>query len=104
MPTQKINSLYELYELFQLKKPTQITVKSLSLVDHVVTNTPEKNSQSGVLHTGISDHSLVYVIRKNRIFQKPNDFVKIGNMKHFNEEKFITELFNQHCNNVLPSL
>ncbi len=30
-----------------------------SLIDHVVTNTPEKISHSGVVHTGISDHSLL---------------------------------------------
>ena len=66
MPTQKLYSLYELYQLSQLiKEPTRITMKSSSLIDHVVTNTPEKNSQSGVLHTGISDHSLVYAIKKN---------------------------------------
>ena len=66
MSTQKLYSLYELYQLSQLlKEPTRITIKSSSYIDHVVTNTPEKISQSGVLHTGISDHSLVYAIRKN---------------------------------------
>ena len=76
-------------------------MKSSSLIDHVVTNTPEKISQSGVLHTGISDHSLVYAIRKNsNIFQKANDFVEIRNMEHFNEEKFVNELLNQQWENV----
>jgi hypothetical protein len=37
-----------------------------SLIDHITTNTPEKNSLSGVIHTGISDHSLVFAIR-NRL-------------------------------------
>ena len=83
-----------------IKEPTRITLKSSSLIDHVVTNTPEKISQSGVLHTGISDHNLVYAIRKNRIFQKADDFVEIRNMKHFNEEKFVNELLNQHWENV----
>ena len=60
-----------------------------------------QNSQSGVLHTGISDHSFVYAIRKNsNIFQKANDFVEIGNMEHFNEEKFVNELLNQQWENV----
>ena len=101
MPTQKLYSLYELYQLSQLiKEPTRITIKSSSLIDHVVTNTTEKISQSGVLHTGISDHSLVYAIRKNsNIFQKANDFVEIRNMKHFNEEKFVNELLNQQWEN-----
>ena len=66
----------------------------------MVTNTPEKISHSGVFHTGISDHSLVYAIRKNRIFKKADDFVEIRNMKHFNVVKFVDELVNQHWENV----
>ena len=65
-----------------------------SLIDHVVTSTPEKISHSGVVHTGISDHSLVYAIRKIRVFQKTNDFVEIRNMKNFNENNFVDELLN----------
>jgi hypothetical protein len=39
-------------------------MKTTSLIDHVATNTPEKISDSGVIHTGTSDHSLVFNIRK----------------------------------------
>ena len=42
IPTQKLNSLYELYQLSHLiKEPTRITMKSSSLIDHEVTNTPD---------------------------------------------------------------
>ena len=69
--TKKLNSLHELYQLFQLiEEPTRITMKSSSLIDHVVTNTPEKISHSGVIHTGISDHSIIFAIRKIRIIEK----------------------------------
>ena len=89
MQTNKLNSLYELYQLSQLiNEPTRVTMTTSSLIDHVVTNTPEKISHSGVVHTGISDHSLVYAIRKFRVFQKTNDFVEIRNMKNFNEKNF----------------
>ena len=64
-PTKKIKSLYELYQLSQLvKEATQVTMTTSSLIDHVVTNTPEKILDSGFIHTGISDHSLVFAIRK----------------------------------------
>ena len=43
VPTSKLNSLYELYQLL-IKEPTRITNKSSSLTDHVVTYTPEKIS------------------------------------------------------------
>ena len=76
-PTNKLNSLYELYQLSQLiKEPTRITTRSSSLIDHVVTNTPEKISHSGVIHTGISDYNLIYAIRKIKAFQKTDDVLK----------------------------
>jgi hypothetical protein len=71
-------------------------MRSISFIDHVVTNTPEEISHSGVVHTGISDHSLVYAIRKIGVFHKANDFVEIRNMKNFNENNFMDELLNQH--------
>ena len=57
--------MYELYQLSQLiDDATRVTMKTTSLIDHVATNTPEKISDSGVIHTGTSDHSLVFNIRK----------------------------------------
>ena len=71
VPTSKLNPIYELYQLSQLiNEPTRVTLTTSSLIDHVVTNTPEKISHSGVVHTGISDHSLIYAIRRIRHFQK----------------------------------
>ena len=97
VPTSKLNSIYELYQLSQLiNEPTRVTLTTSSLIDHVVTNTPEKISHSGVVHTGISDHSLIYAVRKISHFQKSNDFVEIKNMKNFNENNFVNELLDQH--------
>ena len=67
-----------------------------SLIDHIVTNTPEKISDSGVIHTGISDHSLVFAIRKIYVVKKDEHSIEIRNMKNFNENKFILELMQQH--------
>ena len=62
--TNKIKSLRELYQLSQLiKQATRVTMTTSSLIDHMVTNTPEKIPDSGVIHTDISDHSLVFTIR-----------------------------------------
>ena len=41
-----------------------------SLIDHIVANTPVKISDSGVIHTGISNHSLVFAIRKIYVVKK----------------------------------
>ena len=61
--------MYELYQLSQLiDDATRVTMKTTSLIDHVATNTPEKISHSGVIRTGIGDHSLVFSIRKMSVF------------------------------------
>jgi hypothetical protein len=96
-PTKKVRSLYELYQLSQLiDEATRITMTAVSLIDHIVTNTSENISDSGVIHTGISDHSLVFVIRKISVVKKQENTVEIRNMKNFDEDKFVTELLKQH--------
>ena len=93
IPTKKIKSLYELYQFTQLiDEATRITPTTTSLIDHIVTNMPEKISDSGVIHTGISDHSLVFAIRKIYIVTKQENTLEIRNMKNFDEGKFIEEL------------
>ena len=43
LPTNKLNSLYELYQLTQsITEPIRITMTISSLIDLVFTNTPEK--------------------------------------------------------------
>ena len=70
VPTKKLKS-YELYQLSQLiDEATRVTMTSASPIDHIITNKPEKISDSGVIHTGISDHSVVFAIRKTHIIKK----------------------------------
>ena len=96
-PTKKIKSLYDLYQLSQLiDEATRITMTTSSLIDHIVTNTQEKISDSGVIHTGISDHSLVFAIRKISGVRKQENTFEIRNMKNFDEEKFVAEQLKQH--------
>ena len=92
LPTKKIKSLYELYQLSQLiKLATRITMTTSSLIDHIVTNTPEKISDSGVIHTGISDHSLIFTIRKISIIKKQENTIEIRNRKNFDDKKFVNK-------------
>ncbi len=101
IPTKKIKSLYELYQLSQLiDEATRVTMTTTSLIDHMVTNTREKISDYGVIHTGISDHSLIFAIRKISVIKKQENIVEMRNMKNFNEEKFVAELLKQHWEQV----
>ena len=80
-----------------IKEATRVTMTTSSLIDHIVTNTPKKISDSGVIHTGISDHSLVFTIRKIHISKKQDEnIVEIRNMKNFDDKKFVEDLLNQH--------
>ncbi len=59
---------------------------------------PEKIVQSGVIPTGISDHSLIFGIRKiNPVLstRKRAKKVEVRNMKRLNEERFNEDLLTQ---------
>ncbi|CAB4016621.1 Hypothetical predicted protein [Paramuricea clavata] len=91
--TCKLQFLCSLYQIDQLiKESTRLTPKSATLIDLILTNRPEHISRSGVIHLGISDHSLVYAVRK---FTLPNGRQKIRqvhNFKNFVENDFIRDV------------
>ena len=64
-PTKKLREMLETYQLSQLiTEPTRVTANSCTLIDHYITSTPEKIVRSGVIHTGISDHNIIYGVRQ----------------------------------------
>jgi hypothetical protein len=90
IPTNKIKSLYELYQLTQLiDGATRITPTTTSLIDYIVTNMPEKISDSGIIHTGITDHSLVFSIRKNLLLQNKKILLKLETRKILMKENLL---------------
>ena len=67
--TNKLMFLKALYNLEQLiKEPTRVTNTSSSLIDLILTNHPNNISNSGLNYLGISDHSLIYAVKK-RVYQ-----------------------------------
>ena len=40
----------------------RVTPISATLIDLILTNRPQNFSESGVIHLGVSDHSLVYLV------------------------------------------
>jgi len=92
---RRLENLAELFQLTQLiNEPTRITEKTRTLIDVILTNTPTRVVQSGVIHIGISDHSLVYTIRKIGISTTRNshNMISYRSKKHFNIDKFINDL------------
>ena len=102
-PTTKLKSIFEMYQLTQLiDEATRITMTSNTLIDHFITNTQEKICKSGVIHTGISDHSMIYAIRKINITIHKNveNISEIRNMKNFNGQNFLNDLLQQPWENI----
>ena len=59
--------LYEEYGLKQLiKEPTRETLRTSTLIDHVAVSEPRNIVDSGVLKIAMSDHYMVYCVRKFR--------------------------------------
>lgn len=94
--------LAELYQLTQLiNEPTRITESSKSLIDIILTNMPNRIVCSGVLPLGISDHCLVFAVRKIAIqCTKKHKVVESRNFKNFQAESFRTDLSSMPWDNI----
>ncbi len=91
--TCKLQFLCSLYQIDQLiKESTRLTPKSATLIDLILTNRPENISRSGVIHLGISDHSLVYAVRKFTLPKGRQKIRQVRNFKNFVENDFIRDV------------
>ena len=66
--TKHLVQIYNTYGLQQIiKEATRTTLDTQTLIDHIVTNKPDKVADSGVILCGISDHDLIYIIRHAKL-------------------------------------
>ena len=81
------------YQLAQLiKEPTRVNAKSQTLIDVFITNKEDNISHSGIYTLSISDHYLIYAVRKIGLPRGQPKFIQSRNFKHFNEENFLPDL------------
>ena len=68
---------------------TSVTDQTVTFIDHILTNSPDKVSQSGVIDLGLSDHDLIYCTRKTSL-PKSHKHIEIfvRSMKRYSAEKF----------------
>ena len=92
--SNKLINIMDIFGLSQMiTEPTRITESTRSLIDLCLTNSPEKVSTSGVIHVGISDHSLVYMTRKIRMTRMAvHKKILVRQFKHFDQENFLHDL------------
>ena len=77
-------------ELFQMKQviadPTYIS-NTASLLDIIPTNRHDMVKESGMIHMGISDHTLVYAFL-NVLLPQKKTIVEIKDLKNYNIDHF----------------
>ena len=85
-----LTELFDIYGLYQLiEEPTRITEKSSTMIDLCLTNTLSTVVDSEVIHLSISDHSIVYIIRKAHYVQIGTRTIESRSMKKFNRDSFL---------------
>ena len=91
--TKKFVELTKTLQFEQLiKEPTRVTESSKTQIDLAFTNKPEIVTNSGVVHLGISDHSLIFIQRKISIQRKAPKIIKKRKFKNYNVGYFKQDL------------
>ena len=75
--------------------PTRVTENTSTILDHILTNSPEKALQHGVIDVGLSDHQLIYCTRKkNKEKTNCKTYIKYRSLKHYTLESLRENLEN----------
>lgn len=91
--TKHFNTLCNTSGLTQLIKDFTRTTKTCkSILDLILVSEPDKIVCSGVLPVGISDHDLIYCVRKKCDIKLPSKVIFTRNLKCFNEQLFCYDL------------
>ena len=92
--SKRLTEIYERFGFHQLiKTATRETLISSTLIDHIATTYKCNIVVSGVHQTGISDHYLVYSVRKLQGgVKKQHKNISTRQMKNFSKSKFFDDL------------
>ena len=89
---KEVKHIFTAFGLKQLvTKPTRITENSSTLIDVVLTNTPENISQCDTLLSSLSDHEMIGFIRKKVVTKYAPKRITSRNYKNYNPEIIQTE-------------
>ena len=70
----------------------RVTKDTSTLIDHFYRTNSNLIVSSGVTAMTISNHYLIYGIRKFKTFKQAPKFIKYRDFKHFNEQYFLWSL------------
>ena len=76
-----------------ITRPTRVIDQTTTLIDHILTISPGKVTQSGFIDLGLSDQDLIYYTRKTSApkSHKHNE-IFVRAMKKYSPEKFLEKL------------
>ena len=90
--TKELNFITNLYQYDQLiDEPTRETTCSKSLIDHFYSNRKQNVVLAGVSRITISDHYLIYGIKKFPSLKGEQRFIEFRDFKNFNLENYLHE-------------
>ena len=87
-----VRDMHQLHQFINL--PTRVTPHSKTIIDLFFTSKPELYEHSGVIQTSISDHFMIYAIRKCKPIKGVHKTIDYRCYKHLNEESFLNDLYN----------
>ena len=89
--------MIDLEEIFNLKclinKVTGVTLKTQTLLDVILTNTPDLFGFASATDLGLSDYELVYsFVKKNPAKKYKANVIKYRSTNHLNKEDLLRDL------------
>ena len=67
-------------------------MNSCTLLDHCITNSPDKIAKSGAVHLAISDHALIYMLYKAKYERSGGRIIKNRHLKSFRKSGYLSDL------------
>ena len=90
---EHLKFITETYQYIQLiDQPTRITSSTRTLIHHIFTNKPNIITNHGILHVGISDHSLIYATHKHNTLKADPKIIESRQFKNFDSDAFIEDI------------
>ena len=72
-----------------IKVSTRTTISSSTIIDHILASYPERVTQCGVIDISLSDHQLIYCIRKISMIKRGSyKQIQFRSLKHYTVDLF----------------
>ena len=95
--TTRLINIMEAYQLTQvISEPTRITSTTSTLINLFITNNTESIVHSGVYPLSITEHNLIFAIRKIGIPRRSPRYFETRKFKKFNANAFLLDIQNYY--------